>query len=63
MNAYEKVFMGYAATLGPEELGHQSRTFYVGQVQTVLSWTDLTDSEQIKKIRELDNAFRVIVEG
>ncbi|MFW5438129.1 hypothetical protein [Paenibacillus apiarius] len=63
MNAYEKVFRGFAAVLnGPEELGRESRIFYVGQVQTVLGWTDMSDSEQLKEIRTLDNAFRTIVE-
>ncbi|MFW5436225.1 hypothetical protein [Paenibacillus apiarius] len=63
MNAYEKVFSGYSATLSPEDLKRESRVFYVNQVHIILSWIDLTDSEQLKKIRELDNAFRVIVEG
>lgn len=60
MNAYEKVFSGYAATLSPEELGHESRVFYTSQVRIILGWSDLSDSEQLKKIRELDNAFRIV---
>lgn len=61
MNAYEKVFSGYVELLSPEELARESRVFYIGQVRTILSWTDLTASEQLGYIRKLDDAFRAIV--
>ncbi|MCY9513332.1 hypothetical protein [Paenibacillus apiarius] len=63
MNAYEKVFNGFAAILSPEELGREARIFYVHQIRTILGWTDMTDSEQIKEIRTLDSAFHVIIGG
>ncbi|PZM62006.1 hypothetical protein DOE73_29560 [Paenibacillus dendritiformis] len=62
MNAYETVFSGYVATLETVELERQSRAFYISQVQTILSWTDLTDAKQLAEIRALDHAFRTIVE-
>ncbi|EJW17564.1 hypothetical protein M5X00_16525 [Paenibacillus alvei] len=63
MNVYEQVFAFYASALDPEELEHMSREFYVSQVGIILGWTDLSDSEQLKKITALDYAYRVIVEG
>lgn len=61
MTPYEKVFYEFVLHLSPEQAAHESRIFYTGQVQRILSWTDMTDSEQLREIRKLDHAFRTIV--
>lgn len=62
MTPYEKVFQEFVLHLSPERVAHESRIFYTGQVQRILSWTDLTDAKQLAEIRALDHAFRTIVE-
>lgn len=61
MNAYEKVFKEFVMHLSPERAVSESRIFYTDVVRNILSWTDMTDSEQLREIRKLDHAFRTIV--
>lgn len=63
MKAYETVFHAIANEEDMEDMAKLARAFYTSQVRIILSWVDLSDSEQIGHIRSLDSAFSRIIEG
>jgi len=63
MKAYETVFLAIANEEDTENTAKLARVFYTSQVRIILSWVDLSDSEQINHIRSLDSAFNRIIEG
>lgn len=62
MKAYETVFQAIANSEASEDQVRLASVFYTSQVRIILSWIDLSDSEQIGHIRSLDSAFNRIIE-
>ncbi|UHA74442.1 hypothetical protein [Paenibacillus sp. 481] len=57
MCIYGAIFNAYKVELNADVAEQTATAFYAQQVRSILTWIDLSDSEQLDEIRRLNQAF------